>query len=337
MSEADPGREQSTQAPPALPESEMLAARESYLAAFGAAPPHLAEAAAAWLETIQPPQWALEWSLPFWQGESFHLPDEITHRLVLSNVIGLAYIRLQDVLADGEALPIQPALAPLLSTLLYQRWMQEYIAQFGGDQRFWARFNQYLAEWLEATTTSNKMPERGFQDYEPVDFLQLAHRGAPLKVCAAGACLLAGREDLLSALADAIDHLLVGAVLLDHAQDWSDDLAAGRYNAFVAYASPQPQTPECLETNTRAVQQEICLGDAARPYFQVARDHLQTARKSAEPANCPDFDRYLAWLSEQAAARSERLASSAAALLNDAVRQLFGSTISTDHDQPDSR
>ena len=166
---------------------------------------------------------------------------------------------------------------------------------------------------------------------------ELAHRGAPLKVCAAGACLLAGREDLLPALADAIDHLLVGAVLLDHAQDWSDDLAAGRYNAFVAYASSLPQTPENRETNTRAVQQEICLGAAAQPYFQVARDHLRTARKSAEPANCADFDCYLAWLDGQAATCSERLASNAAALLNDAVRRLFGPTTSTDDEQPGLR
>jgi hypothetical protein len=324
-------------APPVLPAVEILAARAGYLAAFCAAPPGLADAAEVWLDTIRPPQWTLEWGLPFWLGESFRLPSEATRRLVLSNVVGLAYIRLQDALADGETLGIQPALAPLLSTLLYQRWIQEYIDLFSGAPRFWARFAQYLSEWLEAAAASNEMPEHAFQDYGPDDFLRLAHRGAPLKACAAGVCLLAKREDILPALADAIDHLLVGAVLLDHVQDWSDDLAAGRYNAFVAYASPLPQTSEFRETNTRAVQQEICLGDAARPYFQVARDHLQTARKSAEPANCPDFDRYLVWLGEHAAACSERLASNAAALLNDAVRQLFGPTISTDDEQPDSR
>ncbi len=337
MSEIDLRREQAAAAPPVLPAVEMQAARDGYLAAFSAAPPRLADAAAAWLETIQPPQWALEWSLPFWLGESFCLPSEVTRHLVLSNVVGLAYIRLQDVLADGETLPFQPTLAPLLSTLLYQRWMQEYIDLFGGNQRFWARFNQYLAEWLEATAASNEMPEHGFRDYGPDDFLRLAHRGAPLKVCAAGACLLAGREDLLPALADAIDHVLVGAVLLDHAQDWSDDLAAGRYNAFVAYASPLPQTPECGEANERRVQREICLHKAGRPYFRVARDHVRLARRLARPADCRDLDRYLAWLDEQAATCSERLASSAAALLNDAVRRLFDPTVSTDDEQPDSK
>jgi hypothetical protein len=315
----------------------MLAAREGYLAAFRAAPPRLADAAVAWLETIRPPQWALEWSLPFWLSESLRLPSVATRCLVLSNVLGLAYIRLQDASTDSETLTVQPGLGPLLSTLFYQRWMQEYINLFGDDQRFWACFDQYMTEWLEATVASNEMPEHGFQDYDSDDFLRLAHRGAPLKVCAAGACWLAGREDLLPKLADAIDHLLVGAVLLDHAQDWSDDLAAGRYNAFVAYATPLPQTPENRETNTRMVQQGICLGEAARPYFQIARVHLQTARMLAEPANCPDLQRYLVWLDEQVVAYNERLASSAAVLLNNAVQRLFGPTISPGAESSDSR
>ena len=125
--------------------------------------------------------------------------------------------------------------------------------------------------------------------------------------------------------------------LVDHAQDWSDDLAAGRYNAFVAYASPLPQTPEYREVNERRVQQEICLHKAGRLYFRVARDHLRTARKLAEPANCPDLQRYLIWLDQQATTCSERLGSSAAALLNDAVGRLFGPTVSTHAEQPGSR
>jgi len=337
MSEANLSRNAPIHTPPILPEVEQRMARDRYLAAFSAAPSSLADAAVAWLEPIQPPRWALEWSLPFWLGESFGLPSEVTRRLVLSNVVGLAYVRLQDARTDGEMLPFQPTSAPLLSTLLYQRWMHEYIDLFGGDRRFWTRFDQYLAEWLEAAAFSNETPEHSFRDYGPDDYLRLAHRGAPLKVCVAGACLLAEREDLLSALTDAIDHLLVSAVLLDHAQDWSDDLAAGRYNAFVAYASPLPQTPECREANERRVQQEICLHKAGRPYFRVAREHIRIARTQAKPANCPGFQRYLVWLDQQAAACSERLASSAAVLLNDAVRRLFGPTISTDAEQPGSR
>ena len=64
---------------------------------------------------------------------------------------------------------------------------------------------------------------------------------------------------------------------------------AGRYNAFVAYASPLPQTPECREANERRVQQEICLHKAGRPYFRVARDHVRIARKLAQTGQLPGF------------------------------------------------
>jgi hypothetical protein len=315
----------------------MLAACEGYLAAFRTAPPRLAQAATSWLEKIRPPQWTLEWSLPFWLGESLRLPAASTRRLVLSNVVGLAYIRLQDALADGEFPGVEPAAAMLLSTLFYQRWMQELRSLFGGDHRFWSCFDSYLAEWVAATVASTEMPAHRFQESGADDFRRLAHRGAPLKVCGAGACLLASREDLLPALADAIDHLLVCAVLLDHAHDWSDDLDAGRYNVFVDYASPLPQTPPNRKTNTRMVQQEICLGEAARPYFRIARDHLWIAGALAEPVECPGLQGYLRWLDAQAATCSERLVGRATALLDDAVRRLFGPQESMAAEPPPSR
>ena len=164
MREADLTRITSIQDPPVLPAVEMLAASESYVAAFQTAPPRLAAAAVAWLDGIRPPKWALEWSLPFWLGESFHLPGPATRGLVLSNVLGLAYIRLQDALADGETLGIEPELAPALSTLVYQRWMQEYRRLFAGEPGFWTNFDRYLAEWLAASTASAEKPAHAFQE-----------------------------------------------------------------------------------------------------------------------------------------------------------------------------
>jgi len=56
MSEVNRRQDSPTHSLPVLPAVELLAASESYLAAFCAAPPCLADAAVAWLETIQPPQ-----------------------------------------------------------------------------------------------------------------------------------------------------------------------------------------------------------------------------------------------------------------------------------------
>ena len=85
------------------------------------------------------------------------------------------------------------------------------------------------------------------------------------------------------------------------------------------------------------MRREICLGEAARPYFQVAQEHLRTARRFCEPVNCPDLQHYLIWLDAQATTYSERLASNAATLLNDAVRRLFGPVVSSDAERPNSK
>ncbi len=309
---------------PVLPAAEVLAAGEGYIAACRSAPPRLAAAAAAWLEQIRPPEWALEWSLPYWLAESMQLSPETMRKLMLSNVIGLAYIRLQDALADGEpAAQIEPALGPLLATLLYGRWMQAYRG-LCDSPRFWELFDSYMAEWLVATAGEDALAGPAFQAYEEADFLRLAHRGAPLKACAAAACLLAGREADLPALAGALDHLLVGAVLLDHAHDWPADLAAGRYNAFVAYASALPQTPEHRSANLHAVQRELWLGSTGRHYFAIASRCVEEAGRLAQPAGCAGLQQYLLWLVQQTSACGERLASSAAARLDASVRHLTG-------------
>jgi hypothetical protein len=291
--------------PPQLPAAEMALACEGFTAAFRDLPSSLSEAASTCLEMILPPHWALEWSLPYWLGKTFKLSNETTRHLVLSNVFGLAYIRRQDVFIDGDASP-HAGPAPLLSTILYHRWLQEYIGLLGGNSQFWSCFDRYLIQWAKATLEGNTAPVHGFGTYTEEEFLRLAHRGAPLKVCCAATALLSGREDLIHALEMTLDYLLIAAVLVDHAQDWADDLATGRYNAFIAYASPWPQTPDQQEANRMMVLEELYIGRQARPYFGVVRRYLHQAARLARPLGCVGLNQYLHWLDVQAAAYGRR-------------------------------
>jgi hypothetical protein len=123
----------------------------------------------------------------------------------------------------------------------------------------------------------------------------LARRGAPLKICCAAACLLVGREGDILPLTSVLDQLLVGVVLLDDQFDWKADLEAGRYNAFVAYCSDLPQTDEWRETNRQAVLKEIYLRQAARPYFDLIRDRMQKAERSAQSTGCLGLRDFITW------------------------------------------
>ena len=118
----------------------------------------------------------------------------------------------------------------------------------------------------------------------------------------------------------------MAAVLLDHAGDWGEDLEAGRYNAFVAYASPLPQTPANRDANRRRVHEEIYLGEAGAPYFAVAGRYLRRAMASAEQTGCRTLVDYLRWLEAQTATLGGQLAARAGACLRAISNQLLGET-----------
>ena len=233
------------------------------------------------LERIAPPSWTLEWLLPRWIGAPLGLDETTTIDLMLANVLGLGYVRLQDDLADGGVEKAALPATVCLSALLYQEWMALYRRLLAASSPVWTYCARYQSQWIEATLYSNQQPEAAFAADNDNDLLRLAARGAPLKICCAGVCLLADHEEKIVPLTSAIDYLLAGMVLVDHAADWMDDLAAGRYNAFVHSISSHAQTPEHQEINRRRVMEEIFLGDAGRPYLELARRSVQRAIRLA--------------------------------------------------------
>ena len=312
------------QGTPFLSDPEVLAARASYCAALERFSPQLVEAGRRVLNRIATPNWTLEWYLPRWLGDAFGLPADLTQTLVLSNVYGLSYVRLQDDLVDGEVDRVSWESTILLAAALHHLWMSQYVQLFAGTSPFWRYFEEFMAQWLRATLRSNEPPAIDFQSYREENFLRLAERGAPLKICCAGACLLASRRELIAPLTSAVDHFLVSAVLLDHAKDWADDLAAGRYNVFVAYVSPQPQGPDQQENHRRQVLEEICWGEAARPYFDRVQKHVHIALEKAQAVDCPGLNQHMRSFESQVVTIRDRLADETKAWLRTITEQLFG-------------
>lgn len=285
--------------PPRLSDSAEVAARARYSVALEATTPELACLGRRLLERIAPPNWTLEWSLPGWVGEPLGLSAELTAELTAANVYGLAYVRLQDDLVDDEVAGEDRAAALLLSTLLYQKWLQVYIGLFAGASLFWGFFERYMAQWA-AATLGGRRPAATLNLYDDAALRGLAELGAPLKICVAGACLLAGRDVSIPRLEAALDHLLSSAVLLDHVQDWAADVVAGRYNVFVAHLTGLPQTPDRAEANRSAALAELVFGKGGRPYFAVLQQQLRAAADEARATGVCALADYVLWLQHEA-------------------------------------
>jgi len=285
--------------------------------------PAMTDAGRDLLARLSRPNWTMEWYLPRWLGDALGLPEEAQRNLMQSNIFGLAYVRVQDDLTDGDAEEQSTAVLPALAAALYLLWMDEYRSSFGSQADFWDRFDAYMGQWIAATLASST----GTDQPHPLSVggrQTLAQRGAPLKICCAGACLLAKRARLIPQVEAAVDHLLAGAVLLDHMHDWNSDLASGRYNAFVAYASELPQDTAHQDANRKRVREAIYIRDAARPYFAAIREEIRAADWAAQSIPCPGLSAFLAWLDEETRRASENLARNAQAQIETVMGLLFG-------------
>ncbi len=316
MAQSDPN--------PSLDSHETLAVRTGFLDALAVLPAPLAHVGRAVLDRISSPNWLLEWELPRWLGESFSLDTAVTRALVTANLFGLAAFRLLDDLLDGDVMLQDREAATLLATILHQRWVLQHIDLFEAASPFWAYFHSYVAQWLHGTMPGDSEPVLFRDDGEAGDLLWLADRGAPLKTCCAAACLLAGRETQLTLLEETIDLFLVAAVLHDHVQDWADDLAAARLNAFVACYASHPQTAEHQQANRQDVLEELLLGDGANRYFHCAELHIEAAIRGAQELGCTGLERHVRWFAARSKAFRQDLVTAHRNWLREKTIQAFG-------------
>jgi hypothetical protein len=308
---------------PRLCDALESAVKSQFVAALADEPDTSAEFVARLLARISPPNWTLEWALPGWLGEVLGLDESAVADLTLANVFGLAYVKLQDDLMDGETDADDRSVAVLLSSVLYRKWLLIYAGRFAAGSPFWGYFERYMAQWVAATQVSHGSPAKSFHDYEDADWRSLGHRGAPLKICAAAVCVLTQRKAVLARLEQALDYLLTGAVLFDHACDWRADLAAGRHNTFVAYTSGWPQTPDYLEVNRRMVVQELLVGKWGQAYFDLLGREILAAWAIVHTDGFAAFARYLKWLHRETISYRKAVTAAGRDQLHQALKPLF--------------
>lgn len=305
-----------------LAESEQSHVRNCWRSACDAHWP----GAEALLARISPPNWTLEWSLPGWLGNALGLSIDRIREVTLGNVFGLGFARLYDDLSDEQYADRERVEMLTLATHLYQRWLAVYIRLFGRNVQFWNHFERYHKQWLHASMESYRLPATPFDCYDEMHFLMLGHRGALIKVCAAATCLLTGSEERLPCLERCLDLLMIGAVLLDHAADWREDMETMRPNVFVAQLSPLQQTEANAAANRAAVLRELSIGQGARPYFAEVDKWLRMAQKEAEVAGFTALANDCAWLCQHAAAYRRSLTTAAQRKLSKVTADLLGAS-----------
>ena len=231
---------------------------------------------------LVPDLWPLEWHLPVWLGVGFGLDETVWQQLVHINLLGMAYVRLADDLADAALDEPQRAVKNLLGRRLLETSTELLRSLFLAESPFWRHYEAYLDQWRQAGESENLWRD-GPRERLVTDWRWLAWRGAPGKITATAACLLAGRAAAIAPLELCVDHIMAATVLLDHADDWQEDLAGGQFNAYVTWLSGLPQHAENVDRNRRQVLSALMQGDGDdhHSYFDLIDQHLQRAQQFA--------------------------------------------------------
>lgn len=231
---------------------------------------------------LVPDQWPLEWYLPFWLGRDFGLQEAVWQQLVVINLLGMAHVRLADDLADETLDRPRRTIKTALGSRLLETSVELLRTLFDRESDFWGRYTTYLDQWRQAGE-GEEMWRDGPRDRLASDWEWLAWRGAPAKITATGACLLARRAAVIAPLETCIDHTMAATVLLDHADDWPEDLLAGRFNAYVALLSDTPQDARNADRNRQQVLSALMQGDGddQHSYYRLIDGHLVQAQQAA--------------------------------------------------------
>lgn len=307
---------------PQLSPDEIGALLTECRCALDAQSPSLGAAGVRLLMEHGPQQWPVEWHLPWWLAANLGLPEADWRALTVCSLLGLGYVRMVDRWAENAGAAAASAGEALLAGACHELALAQLTRLFPAAPDFWQHRHAAMSYWLRSLVEDDPAFSQPFAAWQEQDLARLAWRGAPLKITAVGACLLARRADLIPTLTDALDQLLVAQVLLDHVDDWREDLAGGRFNVFVAYASDLPQDAASAQANSRRVLALLMMGDPGS-YFQLVQRYAARAQSLAAQAGCSSLAQFAASLQSEVELGCGRLIDAARSHLQQAVSRVL--------------
>lgn len=257
--------------------------------------------------------------LPYWLQEPASLTDKQCGQLALANIYGMLYFFIQDDVMDSKVASGDWKSQLALGNLLQLEMFRIFRELFPSDSPLWDYYNGYVRAWADSVVNE------GNANYFLTNPLLTSGKASPVKVCVAGAWLLAAEawlerdchaqeagmfefvRDRIRLTEEAVNTALMTLQMLDDWADWRDDLADGSYNGLLAMIasgrdgigtasavscdipvfSTEGLTPERIEA---AIYVRGCM----KPYAEVAAPyHEQLLTNPYAPPDLVAFNSHL--------------------------------------------
>ncbi|RIX49414.1 hypothetical protein D3P08_22985 [Paenibacillus nanensis] len=226
--------------------------------------------------------------LPYWLQDATGISDEQCNRLTLANVYGMLYFFIQDDVMDNPTQTyVKGELA--LANLLHLEMLSVLRGLFPSDSPFWTYYGRYITTWADCVMNEHTA------NYFINDPIRTAGKAGPIKLSSTGACLLAGREELIPVIESAVDLSLMTLQMLDDWADWRIDFAEGSYNGLIAMVAHDAGM-QAGELTKEKVETQIYVLGCLKRLAEIAKRNHDLILKLQLPL--PDLVRYHAYMVE---------------------------------------
>ena len=264
-------------------------------------PPALRQPARARLEDHwslaqkRPHAFHIAYLLPFWLEKPFSLDRDACRLVGLSNIFLVLYFMLQDALMDAGPDEHLSDLQPL-GTFFFLDVLAPYRRLFGTGSPFWARFEEYIAQWGGSVSWERQWHWRQAVAFEEGDLLRLAHKAAAGKIPCAALCMLAGREEAIGSLGSMWDNLMLTFQLTDDLRDWRGDLARGHCTYFLARVMTRRGLDPSVPLTETDVEKALFAGAVLDESMAMMARCNRQALESVSVLDAPYLKAYIAQL-----------------------------------------
>jgi len=300
--------------------ADVVQAASAYSRAVSNLPAPLRQAGEELFANLASTNWQMEWGLPRWLAESRGLPQTVCARLVEANVLGLGYVRLADDGADGQTGSLDLEETRRLADSLYPAAIAVYEDLIGPNPWFWQQLERFLTEWRSAGL---QVLSVDVLDANHEGLQGLARLGAPLQICVAAVCALAGQEEHLARLAAPVNSYLVASVLIDHLCDWREDLRAGRPNLLVRSLLGEQMPGIPIDESQLRMAEAMLQPGRVNTYLKLAAGELRDAISASRRERLDGLADYLGLFEEETRQTADYLVGEIRSLLRQAAEMLF--------------
>ena len=219
----------------------------------------------------------ISYLLPFWLQDLCPVTAVQLRQLTSANILHMLYYFIIDDRMDRASSPHTSQREELaFAHLCCSESLRIYQRLFPADSPFWTAYQQYSRVWADAVTNE---PHANYFIHERTG---IASKSAPVKLASTGVLCLGEKIELIPAVSQAVDHVLIILQMVDDWLDWKVDLAEENYNSLLAWTRSELGHPADYPLTADEIWHALTVKNMFASYIDQTQQTMQPLLELAD-------------------------------------------------------